>query len=72
MSHTFTSNLRERNLDTAFLADYTPVFQALVLAAQAFVIANRAENLGAEQPIPFRLEGPVVDRFWFLHFPVGP
>ncbi|MNR31604.1 hypothetical protein D3C85_1491250 [compost metagenome] len=48
------------------------MLQALVLAAQALVVLDRAKDLGAEQAIAFRLERPVVDRFRLLHFTVRP
>jgi len=37
------------------------VFHALVLAAQAFPIGDRSKNAGAEQPVAFRFEGPVIN-----------
>jgi hypothetical protein len=48
------------------------VLQALVLAAQALVVLHRPEDLGAEQPVPLRLEGAVVDGFRLLHFAERP
>jgi hypothetical protein len=45
------------------------VFQALVLTAQAFVILDRAKDLGAEQAVALRLEGTVVDGFRLLTSP---
>jgi hypothetical protein len=48
------------------------VLQALVLAAQALVVLDRAEDLGAEQAVAFRLEGPVVDRLGLLDLAERP
>jgi hypothetical protein len=48
------------------------VLEALVLAAQALVVLDRAEDLGAEQAIALRLEGAVVDGLRLLDFAVGP
>ncbi len=59
-------------LDAALLADHAAVLQALVLAAQALVVLDRPEDLGAKEAIPLRLEGAVVDGLRLLHFAVGP
>jgi hypothetical protein len=61
--HTFTTDLGLRNFNAALLADYAAMLQSLVLAAQAFVVLDRAKNLGAEQAVTLRLERTVVDRF---------
>jgi hypothetical protein len=55
------ADLRLRDLDTALVADHAAMLHALVLAAQAFPVGDRTEDLGAEQAVPFRLERPVVD-----------
>ena len=70
--HALATDLGERDLDAALLADHAAVLQALVLAAQALVVLDRPEDLGAEQAVPLRLEGAVVDRLGLLHFAVGP
>src|SRR5205807_4600596 len=70
--HALATDLGERYLDAALLADHPAVLQALVLSAKALVVLDRPEDLGAEQAVPFRLEGAVVDRLGFLHFAVGP
>ncbi len=72
VAHPFATHLGERHFDAALFADHATVLQALVLAAQALVVLDRAKNLGAEQTIAFRLEGPVVDGFRLLHFAEGP
>src|SRR5262249_41248623 len=44
----------------------------LVLAAQALIVLDRAEDAGAEQPVPLRLEGAVVDGLRLLDLAEGP
>src|SRR5246127_544392 len=72
MTHAVAAHLRQGDFDAAFLADNAAVLHALVLAAQALVILDRPEDAGAEQPIPLRLEGAVVDCLGFLDLAVGP
>jgi hypothetical protein len=57
MSHALATYLGESNFYAALLADNTTVLEALVLAAQAFIILDGAEDLGTEQTIPLGLEG---------------
>ena len=66
VTHALAPHLGLRDLDAALLADHAAVLQALVLAAQALVVLDRAEDLGAEEAVAFRLEGPVVDRLGLL------
>src|SRR5205823_10838244 len=40
--------------------------------AQALVVLDRPEDASAEQPVPLRLEGAVVDRLGLLDLAVGP
>src|SRR3546814_7008094 len=72
MAHPLAADLRDRDFDTAFLADDALVFHALVLAAQAFVILDRTEDARTEQAVTLRLERAVVDRLGFLDLAVGP
>ena len=72
MAHPFAAHLGQGDLDAAFLADDAAVLHALVLAAQALVVLDRAEDTGAEQAFPFRLEGAVVDRFRLADFTIRP
>jgi hypothetical protein len=46
------------------------MFHALVFAAQAFPVSDRAKDAGAEQAIAFRLERAVVDGFRLSYFAV--
>jgi hypothetical protein len=72
VAHALAAHLGQRHLDAALLADDTAVLEALVLAAQALVVLDRAEDLGAEQAVALRLEGPVVDGLGLLDLAVGP
>src|SRR6202011_75463 len=62
VAHALAPHARERHLDAALLADDALVLHALVLAAQALVVLDRAEDARAEQAVAFRLERAVVDR----------
>src|SRR5690606_13275201 len=72
MAHALAAHLLERHFDAALLAHDALVLHALVLAAQAFVVLDRAEDARAEQTVALRLEGPVVDGFRLLDLAVGP
>ena len=72
MAHALAPHARERHLDAALLADDALVLHALVLAAQALVVLDRAEDARAEQAVALRLEGAVVDRLRLLDLAVGP
>src|SRR3546814_13763722 len=53
-------------------SDLAAMLQALVLAAQALVVLDRAEDLGAEQTVAFRFERAVVDRLGLADLAKGP
>jgi hypothetical protein len=72
MAHPLAPHPAERHFHAALLADHALVLHALVLAAQALVILDRPEDAGAEQAVPLRLEGPVVDRLGLLDLTEGP
>ena len=72
VTHALAAHLGLRDLDAALLADHAAVLQALVLAAQALVVLDRTEELGAEQAVAFRLERPVVDGLGLLHLAERP
>src|SRR4030095_459621 len=72
VAETLAANLRLRHFHTALVADHAAVLHALVLAAQAFPVGDRAEDLGAEQAIAFRLERSVVDRLRLGDFAKRP
>src|SRR5205823_5632483 len=60
------------HLDAALLAHHPAVLHALVLAAVALVVLHRPEDLRAEEPVPLRLEGAVIDGLRLLHLAVRP
>src|ERR1700744_4753289 len=72
MAHALAPHLRQRDFHAAFLADDAAELHPLVLAAQALVILDRAEDAGAEQAVALRLEGTVIDGFGFLDLAIGP
>src|SRR5262247_4082166 len=72
VAHALAPHAREGDLNRALLADDTLVLHALVLAAQAFIVLDRAEDARAEQAITFRLKGAVVDRLRLFDFTVRP
>ena len=66
------AHLGEGHLDAALLAGDAAELHALVLAAQALVVLDRAEDARAEQPVALRLEGAVVDGLRLLDLAIGP
>jgi hypothetical protein len=72
VAHALPAHLGLNHLDATLLTDHATVLHALVLAAVALVVLDRPEDLGAEEPVAFRLEGPVVDRLRLLDFAVRP
>src|SRR4051795_12076048 len=72
MAHAVAPHARKGDLDAALLADDALVLHALVLAAQALVILDRAEDASAEQAVPLGLEGPIVDGLRLLDLAVRP
>ena len=72
VTHALAANLGLRDLDAALLADDAAVLQALVLAAQALVVLDGPEDLGAEKAVALRLEGAVVDGLRLLDFAERP
>ena len=72
MAHALTANFGQRDFNAALFADDAAVLQTLVLTAQAFIVFDRAKNLGAEQAITLRLERAVVDGFWLFYFAIRP
>src|SRR5713226_10675875 len=72
MTHPLAAHFRLDYFDAALFADHAAMAHQLVLAAVTFVVLGRPENLGAEEPVTLRLEGPVVDRFGLLDLAVRP
>ena len=61
MPHAGTPHLRARNLHAALFADDALVTDTLILSAVAFPVLGGAEDLFAEQAVPFGLLRAVVD-----------
>ena len=72
VAQALTAHLGLRHLDAALVADHAAVLHALVLAAEALPVGDRAEDLRAEQPVAFGLERAVVDGLRLGHLAVGP
>ena len=72
VAHALAAHFGLGHFDAALLAHHAAVLQALVLAAQTFVVLHGPENLGAEQSVPLRLEGAVVDGLRLLYFAIRP
>src|ERR1700680_787172 len=72
MTHAVTAHLLHGDFDTAFLANDALVLHALVFAAQALVVLYGPEDAGAEEPIPLRLEGAVIDGFRLFDLAMRP
>jgi hypothetical protein len=70
--HPLAADLGLDHLDAALLTHDPAVLHALVLAANALVVFDGAEDLGAEQAVAFGLERSVVDRLRLLDFAERP
>src|ERR1700737_4998077 len=72
MPQALTAHAGKRHFDAALVADYAAMLHALVLTAQALPIGYRAKDAGAEQPVPLRFIGAVVDSLRLCYLAVGP
>src|SRR5204862_6563835 len=72
VAHALATDARARHFHAALVADHAAVLHALVLAAHALPVGDRAEDLGAEQAVPLGLERAVVDRLGLGDFAVAP
>ena len=72
VAHALTPHLGLDYLDAAFFAHHAAVLHPFVFAAVALIVLDRPEYPGAEKPVALRFESPVVYRFRFFHFAVGP
>src|SRR5262249_16857894 len=72
VTHALAPYARKRHLDAALLADDALVLHALVLAAQALVVLDRAEDARTEQAVAFGLERAIIDRLRLFDLAVGP
>ena len=65
MSHTLTSNLLLRNLNTTTVTNDTLVPNTFIFTAMTFVILHRTEDSLAEQTITFGFVCTIVNRLRF-------
>ena len=72
VAHALPADLGAGYLHAAAVANYAPVANALVLAAEALPVLGGTEEPLAEQPVLFRAERPVVDGFRLGDLAVGP
>src|SRR5438270_5234559 len=72
VAHALAADFGLRDLDAALVADDAAMLHALVLAAEAFPVGDRTEDLRAEETIALRLERPVVDGLRLRDLAVGP
>ncbi len=72
VAHALTTHTALGDLHATAFADDALEAHALVLAAGAFPIAGRSEDLLAEQAVFLRLQGTVVDGFRLLDLAVAP
>jgi hypothetical protein len=60
------------DFDAALVADHAAMLHALVLAAEALPVGDRAEDARAEKPVALRLEGAVVNGLGFSNLTMRP
>src|SRR6185369_12454010 len=72
MAEPFPSNFRERDFNTALVANDAAVFHPLVFAAQTLPVRYRTENACTEKSVFLRFESSVVDGLRLRDFTVGP
>ena len=72
MAHPLAAHLLKGDFHAALFADNAAIFHALVFAAQAFVILDRAKDTRTEQAITFGLKRAVVDGFRLFDLAEGP
>ncbi len=70
VAEALAAHTAQGHFDAALVADDAAVLHALVLAAQALPVRDGAEDAGAEQAVPLRLEGTVVDGLGLGHLTV--
>jgi len=70
MGHPTATLPRHSDLDPTLFAFDSLVFGSLVFAAEAFIILDRTKDAATEKAVPFRLEGSIIDRFWFAHLTI--
>ena len=61
VAQALAAHLADRDFDAALVADDAAVLHALVLAAEALPVGDGSKDAGAEEAVPLRFEGAVVD-----------
>jgi hypothetical protein len=72
VAHALAPHLGLGDLDATLVAHHAAVLHALVLAAQALPVGDRAEDLGAEQAVTLGFERAVVDGLRLHDLAMGP
>ena len=72
VAHALTADTRLGDFDSAVFAGDASILEALVLAAGALVVLDRAKDAFAEETALFGLEGAVVDGLGALDFSLTP
>ena len=72
VAHALTAHLGAGDFHAAAVADLALIADLLILAAVALPVLGGPENALAEQAVPFRLQGAVVDGLRLFHLAVGP
>src|SRR5271166_801744 len=72
VAHPLAAHFGAGNFHAAALADDALEPDTLVLTAVALPVPGRAEDLLAEEPVLFRLQGPVVNGLRLLDLTVRP
>src|SRR5207248_8498102 len=72
VTQTLAAHFRQRDFHAALVADHAAVLHALVLAAQALPVGDRAKNARAEQAVALRLKSAVINGFGLRHLAMRP
>ena len=72
VAHALPADLGPGDFDAAAVADLALVADLLVLAAVALPVLGGSEDALAEQAVPLRLQGAVVDGLRLFHLAIGP
>ncbi len=72
VSHALAADRGAGYFHAAFVADDSFVTGVLVFAAITLPVTGRAKNGLTEQPVFFRPQAAIVDRFGFEHFAIRP
>ncbi len=72
VAETLAAHFGESYFDAALVADHSAMLHALVLAAEAFPVGDRAEDAGAEEAVALGLKSAVVNGFRLGHFSMRP